>query len=69
MRGIINKLKPRGFGYITPSQALRQKELFFHGASLINVTFKELRVGDSVTFKTEESARKLNAIDVQRVAA
>ena len=65
MNGVIKKKMDRGFGFI--SQEGQEKDLFFHGNSLVGVTFDELREGDNVTFETEESPKGLNAVNVKRV--
>jgi CspA family cold shock protein len=64
MTGTIKKLTDKGFGFIT-GEGLA-KDLFFHGNSLVGVTFAELKEGDTVSFETEESPKGLNAINVQR---
>jgi len=64
MTGTIKKLTDKGFGFIS-GEGLA-KDLFFHGNSLVGVTFDELREGDAVSFETEESPKGLNAVNVQR---
>ena len=64
MTGTIKKLTDKGFGFIT-GEGLA-KDLFFHGNSLVGVTFDELKEGDAVSFETEESPKGLNATNVQR---
>jgi len=65
MEGTIKTLTERGFGFI--SREGEEKDLFFHSKELKGVTFDELRVGDKVTFETEESPKGMNAVNVQRV--
>lgn len=64
MNGTIKKLMDRGFGFIS-GEGL-EKDLFFHGNSLVGVQFNELHEGDAVTFETEESPKGLNAVNVKR---
>lgn len=66
MNGVIKKLTDRGFGFIgAEGQA---KDLFFHGKSLIGVTFDELREGDAVSFEISTDGEKgPAAVDVKRV--
>ncbi len=64
MTGTIKRLTDKGFGFIT-GEGLA-KDLFFHGNSLVGVTFDELKEGDAVSFETEESPKGLNATNVQR---
>ncbi len=61
----MKKKTDKGFGFITPDG--QSKDLFFHSNSLVGVTFDELKEGDKVTFETEESAKGMNAKNVQRV--
>ena len=48
MNGVIKKKTPKGFGFI--SQDGQAKDLFFHGNSLVGITFDELQEGDNVSF-------------------
>jgi CspA family cold shock protein len=43
------------------------KDLFFHGNSLVGVTFDEIQEGDNVTFDVEDSPKGKNAVNVNRV--
>jgi len=68
MTGKIAKLiTDKGFGFIS-GEGL-EKDLFFHRNSLVGVKFEELKLGDEVTFETEESPKGLNAVKVQRAGA
>ncbi len=64
MTGTIKRLTDKGFGFIT-GEGL-EKDLFFHSNSLVDVTFDELKEGDTLSFETEESPKGLNATNVQR---
>ncbi len=64
MNGVIKKKTDRGFGFITPDG--QEKDLFFHSNSLVGITFDELREGDRVTFESEQSAKGMNAVNVQK---
>jgi cold shock protein len=65
MTGTIKRLTDKGFGFITPEG--QDKDLFFHSSALVGVTFDELRVGDKVSFDTEESDKGPRAAKVSRV--
>lgn len=65
MQGTIKSLTDKGFGFI--SQEGQDKDLFFHQTALVGVTFDELKVGDAVTFETEQSDKGPRATNVQRV--
>jgi len=65
MNGVIKKKTDKGFGFITVEG--QEKDLFFHSKSLVDVTFDELKEGDSVTFEIEESPKGPNATNVKRV--
>ncbi len=64
MTGTIKRLTDKGFGFIT-AEGL-QKDLFFHGNSLVGVTFDELKEGDTLSFDTEEGPKGLSATNVKR---
>jgi len=64
MNGVIKKKTDRGFGFITPEG--QDKDLFFHGNSLVGVSFNELQEGDRVTFDSESSPKGMNAVNVKR---
>lgn len=62
--GIVKKLLDKGFGFITVEG--EDKDLFFHGKSLVGVMFDELHESDYVNFETEDSPKGPNAINVRR---
>ncbi len=64
MTGTIKRLTDKGFGFITPED--NSKDIFFHSESLQGVTFDELKVGDKVSFETEESEKGPRASGVSR---
>ncbi|MBK5286385.1 MAG: cold shock domain-containing protein [Bacteroidia bacterium] len=64
MTGSIKKKTTKGFGFIKAEGM--DKDLFFHGNSLVDVTFDEIQEGDSVTFDVEDSPKGKNAVNVQR---
>ncbi|MBI4457907.1 cold shock domain-containing protein [Candidatus Uhrbacteria bacterium] len=64
MTGTIKRLTDKGFGFITPEG--QDKDVFFHSSALVGVTFNELRVGDMVSFETEDSEKGPRAKNVQR---
>ena len=69
MTGTIKKkIEDRGFGFITPEG--EAKDIFFHSADLVGVTFEELKEGDAVTFEVVEveknGEKRLNAKNVTR---
>ncbi|HBV33355.1 TPA: cold-shock protein [Patescibacteria group bacterium] len=65
MNGVIKKKTPKGFGFI--SQDGQAKDLFFHGNSLVGITFDELQEGDNVSFDVEDSPKGPNAVNVKKV--
>ncbi|MFA6475670.1 MAG: cold shock domain-containing protein [Patescibacteria group bacterium] len=65
MQGTIKTLTDRGFGFITVEG--QEKEIFFHSSSLVDVTFDDLRQGDTVSFDTESSDKGPRAVNVKRV--
>jgi len=65
MNGVIKKKTDRGFGFIAVEG--QEKDLFFHGSSLVGVTFDEIKEGDNVTFEIEQSEKGPSATGVKRV--
>jgi cold shock protein len=67
MTGTIKKLNERGFGFI--SQEGQTGDLFFHKSALVDVTFEDLKEGDSVSFEVkagEEGGKGPSAVNVTR---
>ncbi len=65
MNGTIKKLTDRGFGFIGAQG--QEKDIFFHGKSLVGVQYDELREGDAVTFDVENGEKGPAAVNVKRV--
>lgn len=65
MQGTIKTLTDKGFGFITREG--EEKDLFFHSTKLVDVTFEELRVGDTVSFDVVDGDKGPAAINVTRV--
>ncbi len=66
MKGTIKKLDDRGFGFITPEEG--SNDVFFHANDLVDVAFKDLAQGDTVSFEMGDSDRGPKAINVALVA-
>lgn len=64
MNGVIKKKTDKGFGFISIEG--QDKDVFFHSKSLVDVTFDELREGDSVSFEVEDSPKGKNAVSVRK---
>lgn len=65
MQGTIKTLTGKGFGFI--AREGEEKDLFFHSKELKDVTFDELKVGDTVTFEVIETEKGPAAVNVSRV--
>jgi cold shock protein len=63
MNGVIKKKTEKGFGFIAIEGA---DDIFFHSNSLVDITFDEIKEGDSVTFEIEETQKGKNAKDVRK---
>ncbi|MEK7464782.1 MAG: cold shock domain-containing protein [Patescibacteria group bacterium] len=64
MQGTIKTLTGKGFGFI--AREGEEKDLFFHSKELKDVTFDELKVGDTVTFEVVETEKGPAAVNVSR---
>jgi CspA family cold shock protein len=64
MTGTIKTLTEKGFGFIAVEG--QEKEIFFHSSALVGVAYSDLKVGDAVSFDTEESDRGPRAVNVKR---
>ena len=64
MNGTIKTLTDKGYGFI--SREGEAKDLFFHSKELKDVTFPELKVGDSVTFDVVDGEKGPAATNVAR---
>ena len=65
MEGTIKNLTERGFGFITVEG--EDKDLFFHGSELVGITYKDLEVGDKVSFEKTDSPKGPVATKVTRL--
>jgi cold shock protein len=63
MKGTIKTKTDRGFGFI--SREGEVKDLFFHSADLVGVTFDELQVGAEVTFEVVQGEKGPRAKNVK----
>ena len=64
MNGIIKKLTDRGFGFIGADG--QEKDIFFHGKSLVGVDYNDLQEGDAVSFDVEQGEKGPAAVNVKR---
>lgn len=68
MQGVIKRLvSDRGFGFIMPDGAKREKQdVFFHLSALSDGTkFEDLKEGDKVEFDTTNSEKGVKAANVR----
>ena len=65
-QGVIARLTDKGFGFITREG--EDKDLFFHSNELVDVTYNDLREGDTLEFEIEEGPKGLSAVKVKKVA-
>lgn len=63
MTGVIKTLNEKGFGFITPEGG--EKDVFFHHSALVGVAFNDLKLGQQVSFDTEDSEKGPRAANVQ----
>ena len=62
--GTIARLTDRGFGFI--SREGEDKDLFFHANELVDVTYDDLREGDTVTFEVTDGDKGPSATQVTK---
>jgi len=62
--GTITRLTDKGFGFIKVEGM--EKDLFFHSNELKNITFAELREGDTLSFEVADSPKGKNAVNVSK---
>jgi len=65
MEGTIKTLTEKGFGFISIEG--EEKELFFHGNDLKDITYADLKVGDKVSFEKTDSEKGPRATNVVRI--
>jgi len=63
MQGTIKKLTDKNFGFIAQDGG---NDLFFHANELVDVSFDELREGDSVTFEVSDTPKGKAAVQVKK---
>lgn len=63
-KGTIATLMDKGYGFIKVEG--REKDLFFHSNSLVDVNFDDLKAGEEVEFEIEEGQKGPNATNVRR---
>lgn len=64
-QGVIASVTDRGFGFIKVEGM--EKDLFFHSNELVNVSFDDLRQGDTVSFEVEQGDKGPKAVKVSKV--
>ncbi len=63
MTGSIKTLTEKGFGFITVEG--QEKEIFFHSSALVDVSYDQLAVGNTVSFDIEDSDKGPRAVNVR----
>lgn len=64
-QGTVVKKMDKGFGFI--KREGQEKDLFFHSNELQNISFDELREGDTVSFEIGDSPKGPNAVNVTKI--
>lgn len=69
MTGVIKKIvSDKAFGFITPDDKKPEdRDLFFHKSNVADGNFDDLREGDKVSFRVEQSDKGPNAVEVKRM--
>lgn len=63
MTGSIKTLTEKGFGFISVEG--QEKEIFFHSSALVDVSYDQLTLGQTVSFEIEESDKGPRAVNVR----
>lgn len=66
MKGSIIRLQDRGFGFIKPEDG--GDDVFFHASALVELTFDDLKEGDTVTYDVEAGPKGPAATNVTKVS-
>jgi CspA family cold shock protein len=64
-QGTVVAKNEKGFGFIKRDG--QEKDLFFHMNELKNISFADLREGDTVSFEVGEGPKGPNAVNVSKV--
>ena len=66
MQGTIrSKNEEKMFGFITPEGGA--KDVFFHTSAVVGCTFQDLKVGDMVSFDSQDSEKGPRATKVEKM--
>lgn len=64
-KGTVARIMDKGFGFIAIEG--QDKDLFFHMNELQNVSFDDLREGDTLEFEVVDGPKGLNAANISKV--
>ncbi len=64
-QGTVARKTDKGFGFIKRDG--EEKDLFFHSNELKNISFDDLKEGDTVSFDVGDSPKGPNAVNVNKV--
>ena len=62
MKGSIIRKRDEGYGFIKPEEG--EKDVFFHASSVVDITFDDLKEGDTVEAKFTGVDRKNRTISL-----
>jgi len=65
LAGVIANIK-EGYGFIKPDKG--ESNIFFHYSKVINGTFKDLAIGDRVSYREYNTNRGVNAENISKLA-
>lgn len=64
MKGTVNRITDRGFGFISRGDGL--KDIIFHSSELIGIDFLDIESGQEVIFEISETEKGPKAVKVKR---
>ncbi|MCB9812369.1 cold shock domain-containing protein [Candidatus Nomurabacteria bacterium] len=67
MKGSVVRKRDEGYGFIKPEEG--EKDVFFHASSVVDITFDDLKEGDTVTFDVEEGPKGPAAANVTKAGS
>ena len=59
----------KGFGFVTPADAMGEKDIFIHWSGIAMEGYKQLKAGDQVEYDLKDSPKGVIAVNVKLIKA